>query len=81
MTHKDFVAVSVGDVSNASNQYFMCKKLVNKTIFNKPVDVLGNMYTNAAVNCDNVNIDTDGKLTIDTSCELYRYVNAFHLLI
>ena len=77
MTHNNFVAVSVGDVSNASNQYMMCDGLVNKTIFNKPVDVLGNIYTNADVNCDNVNIATDGKLTIDTNCELYRYVSAF----
>ena len=77
MSHNDFVAISVGDVSNASNQYMMCDGLVNKTIFNKPVDVLGNMYTNAAVNCDNGNIDTNGKLSIDTNCELYRYVSAF----
>ena len=77
MAHNNFVAVSVGDVSNASNQYFMCDGLVNKTIFNKPVDVLGNIYTNADVNCDNINIATDGKLTIDTNCELYRYVSAF----
>ena len=77
MSHDDFVAISVGDVSNASNQYMMCDGLVNKTIFSKPVDVLGNSYTNASVNCDNVNIDTDGKLTIDTNCELYRYVSAF----
>ena len=77
MSHDDFVAISVGDVSNASNQYMMCDGLVNKTIFSKPVDVLGNIYTNASVNCDNVNIDTDGKLTIDTNCELYRYVSAF----
>ena len=77
MSHNDFVAISVGDVSNASNQYMMCDGLVNKTIFNKPVDVLGNIYTNAAVNCDYVKIDTDGKLTIDTNCELYRYVSAF----
>ena len=77
MTHNDFVAVRVGDVSNASNQYFVCDGLVNKTIFSKPIDVLGNIYTHAAVNCDNVNIDTDGKLTIDTNCELYRYVSAF----
>ena len=77
ITHNDFVAVSVGDVSNASNQYMMCDGLVNKIIFNKPVDVLGNIYTNAAVNCDIVNIDTVGKLTIDTNCELYRYVSAF----
>ena len=34
-------------------------------------------FTNADVNCDNVNIATDGKLTIDTNCELYRYVSAF----
>ena len=77
MSHNDFVALSVGDVTNASNQYMMCDGLVNKTIFSKPIDVLGNIYTNAAVNCDNVNIDTDGKLTIDTNCELYRYVSAF----
>ena len=77
MSHDDFVAISVGDVTNASNQYMMCDGLVNKTIFSKPIDVLGNIYTNANVNCDNVNIDTDGKLTIDTNCELYRYVSAF----
>ena len=77
MHHPNFVAVSVGDVTNASNQYFMCDGLVNKTIFSKPIDVLGNIYTNADVNCDNVNIATDGKLTIDTNCELYRYVSAF----
>ena len=39
--------------------------------------MLGNIYANAAVNCDNVSIDTDGKLTIDTNCDLYRYVSAF----
>ena len=50
---------------------------MNKTIFSKPIDVLGNICTNASVNCDNVNIDTDGKLTTDTNCELYRYVSAF----
>ena len=55
----------------------MCDGLVNKTVFSKPIDVLGNIYTNADVNCDNVNIDTDGKLTIDTNCELNRYVSAF----
>ena len=77
MSHDDFVAISVGDITNASNQYMMCDGLVNKTIFNKPIDVLGNIYTNADVNCDNVNIATDGKLTIDTNCELYRYVSAF----
>ena len=75
--HPNFVAVSVGDVTNASNQYMMCDGLVYKTIFSKPIDVLGNIYTNANVNCDNVNIATDGKLTIDTNCELYRYVSAF----
>ena len=75
--HPNFVAVSVGDITNASNQYMMCDGLVNKTIFSKPIDVLGNIYTNADVNCDNVNIATDGKLTIDTNCELYRYVSAF----
>ena len=73
----NFVAISVGDITNASNQYMMCGGLVNKTIFSKPIDVLGNIYTNADVNCDNVNIATDGKLTIDTNCELYRYVSAF----
>ena len=77
MAHNNFVAVSVGDVSNASNKYMMCHGLVSKTIFNKPVDVLGHIYTNADVNCDNVNIATDGKLTTDTNCELYRYVSAF----
>ena len=77
MHHPNFVSLSVGDITNASNQYMMCDGLVNKTIFSKPIDVLGNIYTNAAVNCDNVNIDTDGKLTIDTNCELYRYVSAF----
>ena len=77
MHHPNFVAVSVGDVTNASNQYFMCDGLVNKTIFSKPIDVLGTIYTNADVNCDNVNIANDGKLTIDTNCELYRYVSAF----
>ena len=77
MSHNDFAALSVGDITNASNQYMMCDGLVNKTIFNKPIDVLGNIYTNASVNCDNVNTATDGKLTIDTNCELYRYVSAF----
>ena len=77
MSHNDFVALSVGDITNASNQYMMCDGLVNKTIFSKPIDVLGNICTNADVNCDNVNIDTDGKLTIDTNCELYRYVSGF----
>ena len=33
-TINNFVAVSVGDVSNASNQYFRCDGVVNKTIFN-----------------------------------------------
>ena len=75
--HPNFVACSVGDITNASNQYFMADGLVGKTIFSKPIDVLGNIYTNADVNCDNVNIDTDGKLTIDTNCELYRYVSSF----
>ena len=30
MTHNDVVAVSVGDVRNASKQYMMCHGLVNK---------------------------------------------------
>ena len=77
MSHNDFVSISIGDVSNASNQFMMCDGLVNKTIFSKPIDVLGNIYTNADINCDNVNIATDGKLTIDTNCHLYRYVSAF----
>ena len=77
MSHNNFLALSIGDITNADNQYMMCDGLVNKTIFSKPIDVLGNIYTNADVNCDNVNIDTDGKLTIDTNCELYRYVSAF----
>ena len=67
MAHKGFVAVSVGDVTNASKQFFIVNKL----------DVLGNIYTNDDDNCDNVNIATHGILTIDTSCELYRYVCAF----
>ena len=75
--HPNFVACSIGDITNASNQYFMADGLVGKTIFSKPIDVLGNIYTNADVNCDNVNIATGGKLTIDTNCELYRYVSAF----
>ena len=77
MHHPNFLACSIGDLSNASNQYFMADGLVGKTFFSKPIDVLGNIYTNADVNCDNVNIATDGKLTIDTNCELYRYVSAF----
>ena len=72
----NFVAVSVGDITNASNQKMMCDGLVGTTIFSKSIDVLGDIYTNADVNCDNVNIATDGKLTIDTNCELYRYVSA-----
>ena len=75
--HPNFLACSIGDITNASNQYFMADGLVGKTIFSKPIDVLGNIYTNADVNCDNVNIATDGKLTIDTTCHLYRYVSAF----
>ena len=46
MAHNNFVAVSVGDITNSSNQYFMCDSAVSKTIFNKPVDVLGDVYTN-----------------------------------
>ena len=44
--HPNFVACSIGDITNASNQYFMCDGAVSKTIFNKPVDVLGDVYTN-----------------------------------
>ena len=44
--HPNFVACSVGDITNASNQYFMCDGLVNKTIFNKSIDVLGNIWSN-----------------------------------
>ena len=65
MHHPNFISLSLGDITNASNQYMMCDGLVNKTIFSKPIDVLGNIYTNADVNCDN------------TNCELYRYVSAF----
>ena len=45
MAHNNFVAVSVSNVSNASNQYMMCDGVVSRTIFNKPVDVLGTIYT------------------------------------
>ena len=44
MAHNNVVAVGVGDVSNSSNQYFMCDGAVSKTILNKPVDVLGDVY-------------------------------------
>ena len=46
MAHTNFVAVSVGDITNSSNQYFMCDGAVSKTIFNKPVDILGDEHTN-----------------------------------
>ena len=46
MVHNNFVAVSVGDITNSSNQYFMCDGAVSKTIFNKPVDILGDVCTN-----------------------------------
>ena len=46
MAHNNFLAVSIGDITNSSNQYFMCDGAVSKTIFNKPVDVLGDVYTN-----------------------------------
>ena len=46
MAHNNFLACSIGDITNASNQYFMCDGAVSKTIFNKPVDVLGDVYTN-----------------------------------
>ena len=46
MAHNNFVSVSIGDITNSSNQYFMCDSAVSKTIFNKPVDVLGDLYTN-----------------------------------
>ena len=44
--HPNFVACSIGDITNSSNQYFMCDGAVSKTIFNKPVDILGDLYTN-----------------------------------
>ena len=44
--HPNFLACNIGDITNASNQYFMCDGAVSKTIFNKPVDVLGDVYTN-----------------------------------
>ena len=72
MARNHFVALRVGGVSNASTQYTMCDGFVNKAIFCKPADVLGNIKTNADVNCDDVNIGTDGELTIHTNCELYR---------
>ena len=60
MAHNNFVAFSVGDITNASNQYCVADGLVGETIFNKAVDVLGNIYTNAGDSCDNVNIATGG---------------------
>ena len=48
--HPNFVACSIGDITNSSNQYFMCDGAVSKTIFNKPVDVLGEVYTNGDFN-------------------------------
>ena len=44
--HPNFVACSIGDITNSSNHFFMCDSAVSKTIFNKPVDVLGDVYTN-----------------------------------
>ena len=44
--HPNFVACSIGDITNSSNQFFLADGLVGKTIFNKPVDVLGDVYTN-----------------------------------
>ena len=44
--HPNFVACNIGDITNSSNQYFMCDGAVSKTIFNKPVDILGDVYTN-----------------------------------
>ena len=44
--HPNFVACSIGGITNSSNQYFRCDGAVSKTIFNKPVDVLGDVYTN-----------------------------------
>ena len=44
--HPNFLACNIGDITNASNQYFMCDGAVSKTICNKPVDVLGDVYTN-----------------------------------
>ena len=46
MAHNNFVAVSVGDITSSSNQYVMFDGLVNKTIFNKNVDILSDIYTN-----------------------------------
>ena len=45
--HPNFVACSIGDITNSSNQFFLADGLVGKTIFNKPVDVLGDVYTNS----------------------------------
>ena len=44
--HPNFVACSIGDITNSSNQFFLADGLVGKTIFNKPVDILGDVYTN-----------------------------------
>ena len=46
MAHNNCLACTIGDITNASNQYFMCDGAVSKTIFNKPVDILGDVYTN-----------------------------------
>ena len=75
MAHNNFVAVSAGDVSNASNQYFMCDGLVNKTIFHNPVDVLCKIFIRMLMLIVIILILL--AMVNYTSCELYRYVNAF----
>ena len=68
MAHNNFVAVSVGDVSNASNQYMMCDGLVNKTIFNKPVDVLANIWSNG-------NLTATGDINLSGTDKIVNLVN------
>ena len=61
--HPNFVACSIGDITNSSNQYFICDGAVSKTIFNKPVDVLGDIYSNGNLTVNN--ITSNGALNID----------------
>ena len=49
MSHDDFVAISIGDITNASNQYVIFDGLVNKTIFSKNVDILSDIYIQMAI--------------------------------
>ena len=67
MAHNNFVAVSVGDVSNSSNQYFVFDAAVSKAIFNKPVDVLGDVYTNGDLTMDQVQSVSGDTLLLQNS--------------